>query len=189
MTDSSYWLLRSERWLHFALSILMVLFLALAFFLKKQVTEWVNAVTDDRTECVNLLISESEIKEAVSVAIKKKGQLENECQSTLDLIPDRIVDSEVMSAVRGIAQSSSCSLIDFRPTETQKLSDFQTRSFAMHIEGPFKNAFQFFESFPKVPFVYQISRFKIMEPNTTGGPCRIDLEFKIVFDHVWAKAG
>jgi hypothetical protein len=187
MNRASGRLLRNERWLHGGMAAAMVLFLSGAFGLRNHFAQCVESIADDRAECVKLLDSEGEIKEAFSLATEVHRQLCDEYRSILDRIPNKVVDSEVMSLIRGVALSSNCSLVNFRPTATQKLADFQTRSFDLHLEGQFTHLFLFFEKLLSSQLVYQISRFKILESSVPGGSCRIDIELKIVFDHVWAK--
>jgi hypothetical protein len=180
-------LLRNERLLHFGMALLLALFVVVGLFLQRQVSQSVQAIGLDREHCMSLSLSESTVRGAVIDAQENLAKLQLDYASVIRTIPKRVVDSEVLSAIRGLSQSSHCSLIDFRPGATHTQSDFQTRSYDLHLEGGFKSLFQFFESLPQVPFAHQIGRFKIAEPSTPGGGCRFDVELKVVFDHAWAR--
>lgn len=179
--------LRNERLLHTAMAILMLMFLACGYVLQGQIGCSVEAMETNRQECIELCQSETELRSVLDQTQEHYAKLENEFDSLIKRIPKKVVDSEVLSTVRSIAQATNCNIIDFRPTSTQKQKDFQTRSFELHLEGAFKSLFQFFESIQLAPFACQIGRFKIMEPTIPGGVCRFDIELKVVFDHVWAK--
>ena len=179
--------LRNERLLHTAMAALMLVFIACGYVLQGRIGLSVEAMETDGQECIELCQSETDLRSALDQAQQHHAKLEQEFDSLVSRIPKKVVDSEVLSTVRGIAQATNCNIIDFRPTSTQKQKDFQTRSFELHLEGGFKSLFQFFESIQLAPFVCQIGRFKIMEPTIPGGACRFDLELKVVFDHVWAK--
>ncbi len=180
-------LVRNERLLHAGMAVLMVFAVACCYIVHCGVAQYVERIASDRAECTGLLKSEFEFTEAFAQAQEQHELLEDEYRSMLERIPAKIVDSEILSSVRGKAIASHCTLIDFRPISTQNHKEFQTRSFDLHLEGRFKSLFQFFESMPRVPYNYQVTRFKVSESSNPSGNCRFDLEMKVVFDHIWAK--
>lgn len=179
--------LRNERLLHMAMTVLMLVFIAGGYVLQCRIGHSVEAMEANSQDCIELCQSETDLRSALDQAQKHHAKLEQEFDSLVNRIPKKVVDSEVLSTVRGIAQATNCNILDFRPTSTQKQKDFQTRAFELHLEGGFNGLFEFFESLQRAPFVCQIGRFKIMEPTPPDGACRFDLELKVVFDHVWAK--
>jgi Tfp pilus assembly protein PilO len=179
--------LRNERLLHTVMAVLMLVFIACANLLQSRIGLSVEDMETNGQECRELCQSETDLRSALDQSLKKHAGLTQEFASIVNRIPKKIVDSEVLSTVRSIAQATGCNIIDFRPTSTQRQKDFQTRAFELHLEGGFNSLFEFFESLQRAPFVCQIGRFKIMEPTIPGGACRFDLELKVVFDHVWAK--
>jgi len=181
-------LLRSERILHAAMAALVAVSLVGCYTLRRQIGESVENIVMSKEECKSLCELEAELTDSIANARSGLDQLEMDYRSALGRIPKRIVDSELLSSVRGVAQASHCSLLNFRPLDTQNQSDFQTRSFELHLEGKFNELYQFFESLNSVPYVYHVRRFKISEPSTPGGACKIDLELKVVFNHVYSKS-
>jgi Tfp pilus assembly protein PilO len=181
-------LMRSERMLHAAMLALASMCLIGCYVLRCSIAESVDNITVKKDECKNLCELELELTSSIAKAKGEIEQLENEYHSALARIPRKIVDSELLSSVRGVAQTSHCNLLNFRPTETQSQPDFQTRSFELHIEGKFKDLYQFFDAMSGIPYVYHVRRFKISEPTIAGGACKIDLELKVVFNHVWSKS-
>ncbi len=189
--NSAFWISkpvwRNELLLHAGMTILMLLFLMSGFLARSRIAQIVSEIGADREECVRLCCLEPELRSALELVRSQHSALEHDFDTLLARIPKRVVDSEVLSSIRGLAQTTNCSLIDFRPNSVQKHKDFQTRTFELRLDGGFKNVFQFFESMRNVPFVYQVGRFKITEPSTPGGACHLDLELRVVFDHVWAR--
>lgn len=181
-------LLRNERLLHAGMAILMVLFIAGCFVVHCSIAQYVDAIAADFVECTSLCNSEHEFTEAVAQEQKRQERLEKEYRSILKRIPAKIVDSEILSSVRGLALSSHCNLLDFRPVATQSHKEFLTRSFELHMEGGFTSLFQFFDALQRVPYIYQVARFKVSESSNPNGLCRFDLELKVVFDHIWAQS-
>ncbi len=188
---SKFWmnnpLLWNERLLHACMAVVMLFGVAGCFVVHCAVAQYVDRIASDTEECADLLNSEHEFTEAVIQAQQRQELLEKEYRSLLDRIPAKIVDSEVLSSVRRMAITARCNLLDFRPTATQNQKEFQTRSFDLRLEGQFKSLFQFFETLRGVPYVYQVSRFKVSESSNPGGLCRLELELKVVFDHIWAQ--
>ncbi len=180
-------LMRSERALHAAMLVLVAMCLIGSYVLRCSIAESVDHFAASKEECNSLCELEPELNTSISKARNDLEQLKQEYQSALTRIPKRIVDSELLSSVRGVAQASHCNLLIFRPSETQNLPDFQTRSFELHVEGKFKDLYQFFDSMSGIPYVYHVRRFKISEPTIAGGACKIDLELKVAFNHVWSK--
>ncbi len=178
---------RNEGLLNSGMVVVMLLFLTGGFIARGRIAQSVSAIATDREDCISLCRSEPELIAALDLLQSQYADLEHDFGTILARIPKRVVDSEVLSFIRGLAQTTHCSLIDFRPNSIQKQKDFQTRSFELRLDGGFKNVFQFFESMRNVPFVYQVGRFKIAEPSSPGGACHLDLELKVVFDHVWAQ--
>ena len=181
-------LLRSERMLHAAMAALVAMSLIGCYTLRRQISERVENIVASKEECKGLCELEAELTSSIANARSDLDQLEIEYRSALGRIPKKIVDSELLSSVRGVAQASHCSLLTFRPLDTQNRSDFQTRSFELHLEGKFHDLYQFFDSLSSVPYVYHVRSFKISEPSTPGGACKIDLELKVVFNHVYSKS-
>lgn len=181
-------LLRNERILHAGMAILMVLGIAGCFLVHSTIAQYVDAIASNFDECTSLRNSEREFTDAVAQAQERLEQLEKEYRSILDRIPSKIVDSEILSSVRGLALSSHCNLLDFRPAANQRHKEFLTRSFELHLEGGFKSLFQFFDALQSVPYIYQVARFKVSESSNPNGLCRFELELKVVFDHIWAQS-
>ncbi len=185
--NSNFWanarLLRNERLFHTAMALLMVLGVVGSYFLRCAIAQHADHFALEIDACKSLCELEAELTESIAQAQLSKEQLEQKYQSTLARIPKKLDDSEVLSSVRSMAQASRCNLIDFRPIATQKQNEFQTRSFDLHLEGGFNSIFQFFESLCRVPYLYQVARFRVSEPTILGGTCRFDLELKVVFDH------
>lgn len=181
-------IVRNERLLHAGMAVLMVFAVACCYVVHCGVAQYVERIASDRQECISLCKSEDEFAEAVTQAQEQRERLEKEYRSMLERIPAKIVDSDILSSVRGMAISSHCSLLDFRPIATQNHKEFQTRSFDLHLEGRFQSLFRFFESMQRVPYNYQVTRFKVSESSNPSGICRFDLEMKIIFDHIWAKS-
>ena len=175
---------RSEGLVHVGMAILMALFIATGCFFQSKIAQSVEAIGSDREQCLSLCLSEPEIRGDVDKSAEQHAKLKQDYRSVLAKTPLRVVDSEVLSSIRGLSQTSHCNLIDFRPGTTQKQIDYQTRSFDLHLQGGFKSLFQFFESLQRVQFAYQIGRFKLIEPSSPGSTCRLDVELKVVFDHV-----
>jgi Tfp pilus assembly protein PilO len=169
------------------MAALLVLCVFFGIVLQNNLKQSVAAFGEERKHYVELCESESDVRQAVDQLQHQHDVLVEDYRGLLSRIPNRVVDSEVLSSIRGIAQSTQSSLIDFRPGSTQKHVDYQTRSFELHLEGRFKELFRFFESLPHVPFAYQIGHYKMIESTSPGGPCRLDLELKVVFDHAWGR--
>lgn len=180
-------LMRSERMLHAAMLALVAMCLIGCYVLRFSIAESVDHIAASKEECNSLCELESELTSSIAKARNDLDQLEQEYRSALMRVPKRIVDSELLSSVRGVAQASHCNLLNFRPSETQNQPDFQTRSFELHVEGKFKDLYEFFDSMSGIPYVYHVRRFKISESTIAGGACKIDLELKVVFNHVWSK--
>ena len=155
------------------------------YYLRCAIAQNVDRLADRVEECRAFCLLESEFNESISEFQQKRERLEKEYRETLARIPKKLDDSQVLSSVRGIAQTSHCSLLDFRPIATQKQAEFQTRTFDLRLEGGFKDLFQFFDSLRHVPYIYQVSRTKVSEPAGTASTCRFDLELKVIFDHAW----
>ena len=180
-------LLRYERLLHISMASLMLLGVAGSYFLRSAIAQNADRLAFQVKECNAFCQLEMDFKDKIVNAQIQLEQLEHEYQTTIARIPTKLDDSEVLSSVRGMAQVSQCSLIDFRPIATLKQDDFQTRSFDLRLEGGFKNLFQFFESLQRVPYIYQVSRARVTEPSGPAGTCRFELELKVVFDHAWTN--
>ena len=190
--NSNLWtrnpIMRTERLLHAGMVVLMVIGVAGGSALRNAIAQTVEHLESNIAESTSLCVQEQELVEAIEQGQKRQGELERKYQAMLDRIPKKIVDSEVLASVRGTALSSNCNMTDFRPTATQPQKEFQTRSFAIHLEGQFSRLFQFFESLHQLPYVYQVGRLRIQEPSVPGGACRCELELRVVFDHVWVTA-
>ena len=180
-------LFRNERLVHTGMALLMVLCIVGSYFLRCAIAHHADRFASEIDACKSLSELKGELTESIAQAQLCKEQLEQKYHATLVRIPKKLDDSEVLSSVRSTAQASRCNLIDFRPIATQKQDEFQTRCFDLRLEGGFKSLFQFFESLRLVPYIYQVSRFKISEPTILGGTCRVDLELKVVFDHAWTN--
>lgn len=180
-------IIRNERLLHCGMAVLMGICIFSGFVIQKNLQHSVKAIEQERKYYTELCDSEAEVRIAVDQLKQQFDILEEDYRGLLGKIPNRVVDSEVLSSIRGVSQSTHCSMIDFRPGSTQNYVDYQTRSFELHLEGRFQEIFHFFESLPKIPFAYQIGRFKIFESASAGGPCRLDLELKVVFAHAWRR--
>ena len=180
-------LLRNERLLHCGMATLLVICAFFGIVLQNNLQRSVAAIDDERKHYTELCDSETEVRLAVDQLKQQYNVLEEDYRGLLGKISTRVVDSDILLSIRGLAQSTQCSLADFRPGSTQKHLDYQTRSFELHLEGRFKDLFRFFESLPQVPFAYQIGHYKIVESPHSGGPCRLDLELKVVFDHAWGR--
>jgi Tfp pilus assembly protein PilO len=180
-------LVRNERLLHCGMAALFIICAFSGIVLQNNLQHSVAAIDEERKHYTELFDSETEIRVAVDQLKQQYDELEEDYSGLLSKIPIRVVDSDVLSSMRGIAQSTQCSLIDFRPGSTQKHLDYQTKSFELHLEGKFKELFRFFEALTHVPFAYQIGSYKITESASAGGPCRLDLELKVVFDHAWGR--
>ena len=190
--NSNLWtrnpIMRTERLLHAGMLVLMVIGVAGGSALRNAIARTVEHIESNIEESTTLCAQEHELITAIEQGQKRQEQLELNYQAMLDRIPKKIVDSEVLASVRGTALSSNCNMTDFRPTATQPQKEFQTRSFAIHLEGQFNSVFQFFESLHQLPYVYQVGRLRIQEPSAPGGACRCELELRVVFDHVWVAA-
>lgn len=190
MNNGSYYtsaLRRKERLLHGGMAALLVICAFSGIVLQNKLQRFVADIDEERKHFTELCDSETEVRVAVDHLKQQNDVMEEDYRELISKIPTRVVDSDVLSSIRGIAQSTQCSLIDFRPGSTQKNVDYQTRSFELHLEGRFKELFCFFESLPQVSFAHQIGRYKIIESASAVGPCRLDLELKVVFDHVWGR--
>ena len=181
-------LLRNERLLHAGMAILMAVGFAGCFVVHGSIARYVVGIASDYDECTSLCNSQQDFTDALAQTQKRQERLEKEYRSILERIPAKIVDSEILSSVRGLAQSSNCNLLDFRPVAIQSHKEFLTRSFELHLEGGFKSLFQFFDALQRVPYIYQVARFKVSESSIPNGLCRFELELKVVFDHIWAKS-
>ena len=180
-------LVRNERLLHCGMAVLLVICSFSGIVLQNNLQQFVVAIDEERKHFTELCHSETEVRAAVDQLKQQHDELEEDYRELISKIPTRVIDSDVLSSIRGIAQSTQCSLIDFRPGSTQKNLDYQMRSFELHLEGRFKELFRFFESLPQISFAYQIGRYKIVESVNAGGPCRLDLELQVVFDHAWGR--
>lgn len=187
--NSNLWtrnpILRNERLLHAGMLVLMVICVAGGSVLRNAIAQTVEHIESNIEESTSLWAHEHELISAIEQGQKRHEELELNYQALLDRIPKKIVDSEVLASVRGMALTTRCNMTDFRPTATQPQKEFQTRSFAIHLEGQFNCLFQFFESLHQLPYVYQVGRLRVQEPNVPGGACRCELELRVVFDYVW----
>lgn len=190
--NSNLWpqnaIVRNERLLHAGMVVLMVVCVAGGSVLRNAISQTVKLIESNIEESTSLCSQEHELIAVIEQGRKRNEQLELKYQAMLDRIPKKIVDSEVLASVRGMALAAHCNMTDFRPTATQPQKEFQTRSFAIHLEGQFNNVFQFFESLHQLPYVYQVGRLRIQEPSVPGGACRCELEMRVVFDHIWVAA-
>ena len=187
--NSNLWtrnpILRNERLLHAGMVFLLVIGVVGGSVLRSAIARTVEHIESNIEESTTLCAQEHELITAIERGQKRQEELEIKYQAILDRIPKKIVDSEVLASVRGMALTTHCNLTDFRPTATQPQKEFQTRSFAIHLEGQFNCLFQFFESLHQLPYVYQVGRLRVQEPSLPGGACRCELELRVVFDHVW----
>lgn len=180
-------LVRKEGLLHCWMAALLVICFLSGIVLQNKLQHSVALIDEERKYLTELFNSETEIRVAVDQLKQQYDVFEEDYRGLLSKIPIRVIDSDILSSMRGIAQSTQCSLVDFRPGSTQKHLDYQTRSFELHLEGKFKELFRFFEALPHVPFAYQIGQYKIIESASAGSPCRLDLELKVVFDHALGR--
>lgn len=181
--------MQNERMLHSFMTALVAMSMIGCYVVRRSIAENVECTVASIDECDSLGRLESELVSSLDKAKSELAQLESEYRSSLERIPSKVVDSELLSSVRGVAQASHCTLLNFRPSETQVQPDFHTRTFAIQLEGKFKDLYLFFDSLEHVPYVYYVQWFKISEPSGPGGACKIDLELKIVFNHVLSKVG
>ncbi len=175
--------LRNEHLLHIGMATLAILLVGGIYSVRCTIAENVQLLTFDIQDCESLQESETELMESIANLDLRKRELEEEYRSLMVRIPKKIADSEVLSVVRQSLQNTRCNLIDFRPTITQQNSEYQTRSYDLQLEGSFKNIFQLFRTLREASLAFQTSRLKISEPVTPGGPCHLDLELKVIFDH------
>ena len=181
-------IMRCEQLLHAGMVVLTVIGVAGGSVLRNTIAQTVEQIESNIEESTSLCAREQELITAIEQGHKRSEKLELTYQAMLDRIPKKIVDSEVLASVRGMALTSHCNMTDFRPTATQPQKEFQTRSFAIQLEGQFNRLYQFFESLHQLPYVYQVGRLRIQEPSVPGGACRCELELRVVFDHVWVAA-
>ena len=190
--NSNLWtrnpIMRNERLLHAGMVVLMVICVAGVSVLRNAIAQTVENIESNIEECSSLFSQEHELITKIEQGQKRHEELELNYQALLDRIPKKIVDSEVLASIRAMALTTRCNMTDFRPTATQPQKEFQTRSFAIHLEGQFNCLFQFFESLHQLPYVYQVGRLRVQEPSVPGGACRCELELRVVFDHVWVVA-
>ena len=168
--------------------VLMAMCVAGVSVLRNAIAQTVEHIESNIEESSSLCEQEHELTAAIEQGQKRQEELELNYQTLLDRIPKKIVDSEVLASVRGMALNTRCSMTDFRPTATQPQKEFQTRSFVVHLEGQFSSLFHFFESLHRLPYVYQVGRLRIQEPSVSGGACRCEMELRVVFDHVWVAS-
>jgi len=181
--------LRNERMLHFGMATLAVLLIGGIYSIRCTITQSVRTIDSDIQDLESIQDLEAELAESVVELEVKKQKLEEEYRELMRRIPKKIADSDVLSSVRQSLQKTRCSLIDFRPTATQQNSEYHTRSYDLQLEGSFKSIFQFFSTLREATLAFQTTRFKISEPSTPGGPCHLDLELKVIFDHSWTPSG
>ena len=179
--------MQSERILHCFMTALVAMCMIGFSVVRRSIAENVNCIVASIDECESLSGRESELLSSSDKAKTDLELLQSEYRLSLERIPSKIVDSELLSSVRGLAQATRCTLLNFRPSETHVQPEFHTRSFELQLEGKFKDLYAFFDSLDRVPYVYHVRRFKISEPSGPGGACKIDLELKVVFNHVWSK--
>ena len=177
---------RQLRMLHVMMALVACLALACCFFVRNTIADSLEGIAIEREECQSAIQSRDQVVQAVAASEKRHADLSEEYRSLLNRFPKKIVDSDVLAAIRGLAQSTRCNLVDFRPGEIQKQTEYQSRIFDIRLEGRFIHLFSFFESMPTIPYGYQLSRIKISEPSVAGGACRVELNMKVLFDHVWA---
>jgi Tfp pilus assembly protein PilO len=181
-------LIRSEQLLHLGFATLAFLVIAGTYSMRCAVAEKIESIAYDIEDCESLCDLEKELTESITQAELRKKELETEYASLLARIPKRVLDSDVLASLRQSANATSCSLIDFRPSLTQQKNDFHTRSYNLQMEGKFVDLLRFLDSLRSAPFVFQTSRLKVSESNIPGGPCHVDLELNIVFDHAWTQS-
>ena len=176
------------RMLHVMMAMVACIALACCFFVRNTIAVSLERIAIECEEYQSAIQTREQVMQAVAASEKRNAELAEEYQSLLHRIPKTILDSDVLAAIRGLAQSSRCNLVDFRPGEIQKQTEYQSRSFDIRLEGRFNHLFAFFESMPTIPYGYQMSRIKISEPIVAGGACRVELGVKVLFDHAWATA-
>ena len=174
---------RTELYLHASMSIVLVIGITFGFAVRTTIGNDLERIQSDIQECGKLLENEKELVDTVDQIAKRKETLELEYSDLLNRIPKKIVDSEVLSALREIGLDSKCNFHDFRPSQTIDHKGFKSRSFELHLEGLFSNLFQFFESMNQIPYTYQVVRFKIKEPTSANDLCQAELEMRILFDY------
>jgi Tfp pilus assembly protein PilO len=180
--------LRNERLLHFGMVTLAVLFIGATYSMRCTIAQNVQLIALDIKDCETIQDLETELTNSITELELKKQKVEEKYSALMGRIPKKIADSDVLSSVRRSVQSARCSLIDFRPTITQQNREYHTRSYDLQLEGSFKSIFQFFDILQEAPLNFQTSRLKISEPSTPGGPCHLDLELKVIFDHSWTPS-
>jgi Tfp pilus assembly protein PilO len=163
--------------------IVLVIGVTFGFAVRTTIGNDLERIQSDIQECGNLLQNERELAVAVEKVAKRKEMLELEYSDLLRQIPKKIVDSEILSSLRGIGLDSKCNFHDFRPSQTVDHKGFKSRSFELHLEGRFSNLFQFFESMHQIPYNYQVVRLKIKEPTLGNDLCQAELEISILFDY------
>ncbi len=174
---------RTELYLHVSMMIVLVIGVTFGFAVRTTIGNDLERIQSDIQECGNLLQNERELAVAVEKVAKRKEMLELEYSDLLRQIPKKIVDSEILSSLRGIGLDSKCNFHDFRPSQTVDHKGFKSRSFELHLEGRFSNLFQFFESMHQIPYNYQVVRLKIKEPTLGNDLCQAELEISILFDY------
>jgi Tfp pilus assembly protein PilO len=179
--------IRNERVLHSLMAILLVASFMGNIFLRRSIAQNIQQIMVDTEDCTSLCEMESRMFETVANSKRRKEELDQEYQAMLAKIPNTIADSDVLSSVRGVVSKSRCNLIDFRPTSTVDRKEFKNRSYDLQLDGSFKQLVHFFDSLQNAPFIFQVSRFKITEPNSPGSNCKAEMELRTVFDHAWAS--
>jgi len=174
---------RTELYLHVSMVIVLVVGVTFGFAVRTTIGNDLERIQSDIQECGKLLQHEREVAVAVEKVAKRKEMLELEYSDLLRQIPKKIVDSEILSSLRGIGLDSKCNFHDFRPSQTVDHKRFKSRSFELHLEGRFSNLFQFFESMHQIPYTYQVVRLKIKEPTLANDLCQAELEIRILFDY------
>lgn len=177
----------AERALHGLMTILFVASVIGCYLLRQNIAEDFARIESDTLECQSLMQREPEFTESLAQAEEHRETLEAEYRGLLKRIPSQIDDSEILSSLHKIAFESHSNLIDFRPSVTQTEGLYKTRAYSLHIEGDFVCLFRFFETLQALPCAYQIPSAKITEPGHNDGPCRLDMELKVVFGHVWSE--
>jgi Tfp pilus assembly protein PilO len=184
--DSSVSNIRAkDRLLNLVMAFLFLSCLVGCYFLRQAIASDFQRIEQDTLECCELANREGECRETLQAEVHRNEELQVRLQKLLNKFPKRVDDSDVLSSFSAVCLESKISLNRFQPANTVDNGEYKTRSFSLQLEGDFNGLFRFFESLENFSYAHQVSTAKILEPNQTGGTCRLDLDLIIVFDHVW----
>ena len=157
------------------------------FYCHSLVASQIALTESDRDRFIKLLSLSKSIETRISDEKIQVADATQELAAIESRIPQRLVDSEVLSFIQKTASESLIELINLRPTGIQDISfesvTCKARSYQIRLDGSFSSAYQFMDEVDKLPQKCSVQKCQIVHSNSNE--CQLHLELVIYFDLKW----